>query len=74
MEGAHPLSTALIALAIWHASYPTVEEMTRSSSVLQAIAFLMAGMGGRYLLPALVTRVRLAARRAVSAKSSRIPK
>lgn len=63
MESAHPLSTALIALAIWHASYPLVEEMTRSSSVLNAVAFLAAGIGSRYLLPAMATRVLVVASR-----------
>lgn len=73
IERAHPLSTALIALGIWHASYPAVEGMMRNSPVLQAIAFFIAGIGWRYLVPAVVSRVRLAAIRALSAKPSPRP-
>lgn len=65
MERAHPLSTALIALAIWHASYPLVEEMTRSCSVVNAVAFLAVGISSRYLLPAMATRVLVVASRAL---------
>lgn len=57
-EGAYPLSTALIALAIWQASCPVIEELTGSSSVLQAVGFFVAGISSRYLLPVVVARVR----------------
>lgn len=58
-ETGRPLSTALIALAIWQATYPTPSiEAACGSTLPHAALFLVAGAATRYLKPLLLNWAR----------------
>lgn len=58
-ETGHPLSTALIALAIWQATYPSQSvEAACSSTLAHAGMLLIAGAVTRYLQPAFFRLLR----------------
>lgn len=60
-ETGRPLSTALIAIAIWQATYPApAVEAVCGSSLSHAAMFLVAAGVTRYLKPRLLRWVRLA--------------
>lgn len=58
-ESGRPLSTALIALAIWQATYPgPAVEAVCGSTLSHAGMFLVAGIFTRYLKPRILRRIR----------------
>ena len=58
-ETGRPLSTALIALAIWQATYPTPSiEAACGSTLPHAALFLIAGAATRYIKPMVLRWLR----------------
>lgn len=58
-ETGRPLSTALIALAIWQATYPSpVMAAACGGSLSHALLFLIAGAVTRYLKPKVLRWIR----------------
>lgn len=63
-ETGRPLSTALVAIAIWQATYPTpAVEAVCSSSLSHAAMLLVAGAITRYLKPRLFRWITRLAKR-----------
>lgn len=72
VETGRPLSTALIAVAIWQATYPApVVEAICGSSLSHAAMFMVAGCVTRYLKPKVLRWIRRRAARSSSAKKWR---